>query len=206
MPNAFHGADPLLRSELIRGSLGRAKPCLWRSARKSYNPRFFGVLIIFGKLHVVEDLRSKTGLVLCCVCAMLTLTLLTVASCTSSEDFNRFFQNTSIFLSLDESVVSRWLLQHSTVGHAVAYTVLCFVLSLTFSGQRLFVASLLACCFGLLMEGIQAFIPTRGASWADMGSNVLGVSIGFCLYLLWMAYVRRREATTPPTQAVSAAI
>jgi len=43
---------------------------------------------------------------------------------------------------------------------------------------------------GVLMEGVQVFIPTRGASLIDMGSNVLGVAIGFIVYLLWRASMR----------------
>jgi len=123
--------------------------------------------------------------VLCCMPAISMLVLLSVASCTSNQAFNEVFAQVTQLLSLSGTSLSAWLITHSGMGHLMCYAMLSLALSGVFSRQRMFVAPLVAVSFGFLMEGVQIFIPTRGASLMDIGINILGVAIGFALYWLW---------------------
>lgn len=116
------------------------------------------------------------------------LILLAVASCTSNQGFNEVFTQVTQLLSLNGTSLSSWLLTHSGMGHLMCYAMLSLALSGVFSRQQLFVAPLVAVSFGLLMESVQIFIPTRGASLADIGINILGAAIGFGFYRLWVHF------------------
>lgn len=167
-------------------------------------------------LIFLERLKASVGSVLSFMPVAGVFTLLTVASCTSNDDFNALYQFASRTLVFsDASSMSAWLLAHSDLGHILSYALLSFTLSMVHrrpgplplvrsgsdspKGQsRFFVAPcffapVLAGLFGLLMEAVQIFIPTRGASWGDMGSNMLGVAIGFGAYHLWALIMRERR-------------
>ena len=150
----------------------------------------------FSTITVKENgYRVKPGMthvgysfVFCCMSAVSLLVLLTVASCTSNQGFNDFFTQVTQLLSLSGTSLSSWLLAHSGMGHLMCYALLSIALSGVFSRQRIFVAPLVAVSFGLLMEGAQIFISTRGASLMDIGINILGVAIGLGLYRSWVLF------------------
>ena len=64
-----------------------------------------------------------------------------------------------------------------------------------FSNRRKFLAPLAAGSFGVVMELVQMFIPSRDASFMDIGFNVLGVAVGFGVYLFAGSLARRRAST-----------
>ena len=61
-----------------------------------------------------------------------------------------------------------------------------------FSGRRKVFAPLLARVYGIVMELVEIFIPSRDASFADIGINTLGVTVGFGVYLLAGVLARHR--------------
>ena len=142
------------------------------------------------QLQLFEHSQARSSFVFCCLSAAGMLILLTIASCTSAQDFNEIYSQVTGFLSLSKTSLSVWLRGSPEFGHLLCYGFLSLALSGVFSRHRIFVAPLVATSFGLLMEGAQIFIPTRGASLTDIGINILGVAIGFGLYLLWVAHVR----------------
>ena len=138
------------------------------------------------QLQLFKTAQARSGFVFCSVPAVGMLVLLAVASCTSNQSFNEIYTQVTGLLSLSKTSLSVWLHASSDFGHLFCYALLSLFLSGVFSTRRLFSAPLLAVSFGLLMEGAQVFIPTRGASLADIGINILGVAIGFGIYRLWV--------------------
>ena len=114
--------------------------------------------------------------------------VIAVASCTSTETFHEIYNFIAGFLSLDK--VTSSLRSSPGWGHFICYTLLSFSLAGVFSRRNIFVAPVLAVLFGVLMEFVQSFIPSRDASLMDIGINFLGVVLGFGVYRLWVTYVR----------------
>ena len=109
-----------------------------------------------------------------------------VASCTSRETFGEIYNFFAELLSLSRS--SLFLRNSPGLGHFICYTLLSFSLAGVFSQQRRFLAPLVAVGFGVLMEIVQSFIPSRDASFLDIGINFLGVCLGFGVYLVWRRF------------------
>jgi VanZ family protein len=110
--------------------------------------------------------------------------LITIASCTSSQMFIEIYELVAEFLSLSKTSLSLTLRESPGLGHFLCYTLLSFSLSGVFPRRLILFAPLVAVLFGMLMETVQIFIPSRDASVADIGVNVLGVTIGFGLYIV----------------------
>jgi len=142
------------------------------------------------QLQIYDQRQSRAGAVLWGMPAVVLMIALMVASCTSTQGFNEVYSEVAGFFSLGGTVMAKWLRANSEFGHFVGYALLSLSLSGAMSRRRVFVAPLIALGFGLLMEGVQVFIPSRGASLGDMGVNVLGVVVGLGLYLLWVIYAR----------------
>ena len=109
--------------------------------------------------------------------------VIAVASCTSRETFAEIYSFFAELLSLSRSSFS--LRESPGWGHFICYTLLSFSLAGVFSQRRRFLAPLVAGGFGVLMEIVQGFIPSRDSSLLDVGINFLGVSLGFGVYLVW---------------------
>lgn len=116
-----------------------------------------------------------------------------VASCTSSEVFSEIYTMVTEFLSISRSSLSASLRGSPNFGHFVCYAVLSLSLAGVFSHRRCLLAPLLAGTFGVAMELVQMFIPSRDASLMDIGVNVLGVAVGFGVYLVWVVYKRKKK-------------
>jgi VanZ family protein len=110
--------------------------------------------------------------------------LITVASCTSTQMFSEVYALVADFLSLSKTSLSMTLRGSPGLGHFLSYTLLSFFLSGVFSRRHIFIAPLVAGLFGVLMEFVQIFIPSRDASLMDIGINFLGVWIAFGVYIL----------------------
>lgn len=110
--------------------------------------------------------------------------MIAVASCTSTQMFSEIYVLVADFLSLSKTSLSMTLRGSPGLGHFLSYTLLSFFLSGVFSRHKAFIAPLVAGLFGVLMEFVQIFIPSRDASLMDIGVNFLGVGIGFGVYVL----------------------
>ncbi len=117
--------------------------------------------------------------------------LLAVASCTSTQDFNALYNQIMEWLSLSGSFLSLSLRASPGLGHFLCYAVLSFALSGLFSRRHIWIAPLLAVLFGVLMEIVQIYIPSRDANLMDVFINALGIAVGFGFYLLFVNYTRR---------------
>jgi len=114
--------------------------------------------------------------------------VLAVASCTSTQDFNEIYNWIMELLSLSGSSFSVSLLASPGLGHFLCYAVLSFSLSGLFLRRRIWIAPLLAVLFGVLMEFVQIYIPSRHAELMDIAINALGITLGLGLHMLWLRY------------------
>jgi VanZ family protein len=112
--------------------------------------------------------------------------VIAIASCTSTQTFNEIYNLIAEFLSLDKITSS--LRSNPGLGHFLCYTLLSFSLSGVFSRRNMFHAPMVAVLFGMLMEFIQAFIPSRDVDVVDIGVNLLGAALGFGVYWLWVTF------------------
>ena len=138
---------------------------------------------------------SKSWLLFCYATSASMIMLIAVASCTSTQAFSELYTMVAEFLSLSRTTLSMSLRQSPNLGHFVCYALLSLSLSGVFSDRRKFLAPLVAGSFGVVMELVQMFIPSRYASFMDIGFNVLGVAVGFGVYLFAVFLVRRRAST-----------
>ena len=130
----------------------------------------------------------RTGRMFSLVSSAGMFMVIAVASCTSQETFREIYDFVAELLSLSRASLS--LRNSPSLGHFLCYALLSFSLAGVFSGRRKFLAPLVALGFGMLMEFVQAFIPSRDASVLDVGFNFLGVCLGFGVYLVWEKFVR----------------
>jgi VanZ family protein len=110
------------------------------------------------------------------------LLVITVASVTPAETFREIYDFVAELLSLDKSPIT--LKDKPGLGHFICYTLLSFFLAGVLPGKRLLIAPLAALGYGILMEFVQVFIPSRDASLMDIAVNALGVTLGLGMYWL----------------------
>ena len=115
--------------------------------------------------------------------------LIAVASCTSSQTFSEIYMLVADFLSLSKTHLVLALRGSPGFGHFLCYCLLSFSLCGIFLSRNRFIAPVVAGLFGVIMEFFQVFIPSRDASVVDIGVNVLGVGVGFGLFLLWDGFL-----------------
>jgi len=149
------------------------------------------------QLQSIDQAQTRSGFVFSCVPAAGMLMLLAIASLTSTQAFNELYQLVTGYLWLSKTSLSVWLLAHPGVGHLLSYALLSLSLSAALPRQEVFIAPLAAVTFGLLLEIAQIFIATRDASWMDIGLNVLGVAVGFGVYLLWVGKSKVDPGSSP---------
>jgi VanZ family protein len=119
--------------------------------------------------------------------------LIAVASCTSREVFGEVYMMVAEFLSLSKTSLSMFLRTSPGLGHFLCYALLSFSLPGVFSRRNIFIAPMVAVLFGVIMEFVQSFIPSRDASLMDIGINFFGVVLGFGVYILWVTHVRSSD-------------
>jgi VanZ family protein len=134
-------------------------------------------------MHQMND-RSPTAWFWFSLAASAGLLLvITVASVTPAETFRQIYDFVAELLSLDKSPIT--MKDKPGLGHFICYTLLSFFLTGVLTQKRALMAPLLALGFGMLMEAVQAFIPSRDASLLDIVLNALGVTLGFGVYWVW---------------------
>ena len=87
--------------------------------------------------------------------------VIAVASLTSEQVFSEIYNLVAEFLSLSKTSLSMSLRQSPGVGHFICYALLSLSLSGVFSQRRIFFSPLVAVGFGVVMELLQVFIPSR---------------------------------------------
>ena len=102
------------------------------------------------------------------------LMVIAIASCTSSQAFGEIYTLVAEFLSLSKTTLSSTLRSSPILGHFLCYALLSLSLSGAFSRRNKYVAPVVAGLFGVMMEFVQFFIPSRDSSLLDIGVNVLG--------------------------------
>jgi VanZ family protein len=140
------------------------------------------------QLQIIEQSQARLGFLFFCASSASMFMVIAIASCTSTQTFHEIYSLIADFLSLD--TITSSLRSSPGWGHFICYTLLSFSLSGVFSRRNLFIAPVMAVSFGVLMEFVQSFIPSRDASLMDIGINLLGVVLGFGIYMLWVTYVR----------------
>jgi len=116
--------------------------------------------------------------------------VIAVASCTSTETFSHIYTMVTEFLSISRSALSASLRGSPNLGHFLCYALLSLSLSGVFSRRNKYLAPLVAVVFGMIMEIVQLFIPSRDSSLLDIGFNILGITTGFGVYWLWVTLRR----------------
>jgi len=117
--------------------------------------------------------------------------VIAVASCTSSETFSQIYSAVTEFLSLSRTTLSATLRASPNLGHFLCYSLLSLSLCSVLSRRQWFSAPLVAVLFGMLMELVQLFIPSRDPSLFDMGFNIMGIAVGCGVYRTWL-WLRRK--------------
>ena len=134
---------------------------------------------------------SQAAFLFSCAASVAMVVVLAVASCTSTQGFNEIYNWIMDLLSLSRSSFSLALRASPGLGHFVCYALLSLSLAGVFSHRNVWIAPLLAVLFGVLMEIVQIYIPSRGADFMDVAINTLGIAVGFGLYLFFVNYTRR---------------
>jgi VanZ family protein len=127
-----------------------------------------------------------------CLASASMFLVITVASCTSSETFSQIYTAVTEFLSLSRTTLSATLRASPNLGHFLCYSLLSLSLCSVFFNRKWFSAPLVAVIFGILMELVQLFIPSRDPSLSDMGFNIMGIAVGYGVYRAW-AWFRRKS-------------
>ena len=140
------------------------------------------------QLQIIEQSQGRLGFLFFCASSASMFLVIAIASCTSTQTFYEIYSLVAEFLSLN--MITSSLRSNPGLGHFLCYTLLSFSLSGVFSRRHMFLAPVVAVLFGVLMEFVQSFIPSRDASLMDIGINFLGIVLGFGVYRLWVTYVR----------------
>ena len=135
---------------------------------------------------MIAEPQARVWFLISCTTSAGMFLVITVASCTSVETFHRIYDLVAEVLSLSNS--SLLLRDSPGLGHFICYALLSLSVTIVFSRWRNFMGPVVALGFGVLMEGVQTFIPSRDASLLDIGINFLGVSLGFGVYWLWVYF------------------
>jgi len=126
-----------------------------------------------------------------CAASASMFLVIAIASCTSSETFSQIYSAVAEFLSLSRTTLSATLRASPNLGHFLCYTLLSLSLARVLSNRNKYSAPLVAVIFGMAMEIVQMFIPSRDPSLFDIGFNVLGIALGSGIYRLWVIFKRR---------------
>jgi len=139
----------------------------------------------------MEKQQASIWFLFSCLVSSSMFLVIAVASCTSSETFSQIYTAVADFLSLSRTTLSATLRSSPNLGHFLCYSLLCLSLCSVLSHSKPHAAPLLALSFGIVMEVVQIFIPSRDPSWSDIGFNLAGISLGFGIYRIWLAARRR---------------
>ena len=149
-------------------------------------------MLIPEQMQLVGQPTGKFWLFFCYATSASMFMLIAVASCTSTQAFSEIYTLVAEFLSLSRTTLSTSFRESPNFGHFVCYALLSLSLTGVFARRRKILALLLAGVFGVVMELVQMFIPSRDASFMDIGINVLGIAVGYGIYLLSGVLARRR--------------
>ena len=146
---------------------------------------------VFDETQMMESQQAGVWFLVSCLVSASMFLVITVASCTNSETFSLIYSAVTEFLSLSRSTLSATLRASPNLGHFLCYCLLSLSLSSVLSRREPFSAPLVALSFGIIMEIIQLFIPSRDPSLFGIGFNVMGITVGLGVYWLWVATRRR---------------
>jgi len=142
---------------------------------------------MFDDAQMIEKQQASFWFMVSCLVAASMFLVIAVASCTSSETFSQIYSAVTEFLSLSRTKLSATLRTSPNLGHFICYSILSLSLSSVFSNRKPYMAPLIAFSFGITMEIIQLFIPSRDPSVSDIGFNIMGIAVGFGIYWIWVA-------------------
>ena len=105
--------------------------------------------------------------------------LIVFFSCVDGDSFRQLYESSLRQLPLpDEWLI--YLSRHYKFGHPFCYAILAAITFLCLLGRNL-PTILLVFSLGTALEGVQYFLPTRGASWVDLGYNLAGILAGIAI-------------------------
>jgi VanZ family protein len=143
------------------------------------------------QVQMMGQQQARAWFLFSCAASASMFLVITIASCTSTETFSQIYTMVTEFLSISRSQLSATLRGSPNLGHFLCYALLSLSLSGVFSRRNKYLAPLVAVVFGMLMEVVQIFIPSRDSSLLDIGVNILGIAVGFGLYAFWVNHRRR---------------
>jgi VanZ family protein len=128
----------------------------------------------------------------------LILILIVWLSCISQPVFAGYYVDFLDVLPLSDST-HHYLKAHYKIGHPLCYAILAAITCLCLR-NRYILSILLVFSLGAALEIVQSFLPTRAASWVDLGYNLVGVIAGagitWGLKSLQSKAASRRDAET----------
>ena len=142
------------------------------------------------QVQIIDQSQARAWFLFSCATSASMFLVISVASCTSTETFSHIYTMVTEFLSISRSALSASLRGSPNLGHFLCYALLSLSLSGVFSRRNKYLAPVVAVVFGMIMEVVQIFIPSRDPSLSDIGFNVLGIATGFGIHWLWVAYRR----------------
>lgn len=146
---------------------------------------------VLDQTQIMEKQQASTWFLFSCAASASMFLVIAIASCTSSDTFSHIYSAVAEFLSLSRTTLSATLRASPNLGHFLCYSLLSLSLCGVLSTRSKYSAPLVAAIFGIIMEIVQMFIPSRDASVFDIGFNVLGIALGFGIYRLWVVFKRR---------------
>lgn len=144
--------------------------------------------------QIADKQQAGIWFLFSCFASASMFAVIAVASCTSSEAFERIYTAVTEFLSLSRTTLSATLRASPNLGHFLCYMLLSFFLSSVLCRRAWYTAPLVATLFGVIMEIAQLFIPSRDSNLFDIGFNILGIAIGIGAFRLWLIYKLRDRA------------
>jgi len=150
---------------------------------------------MFDDAQMIDKQQAGFWFMVSCVVSASMFLVIAVASCTSSETFSQIYSAVTDFLSLSRTRLSATLRTSPNLGHFACYAILSLSLSSVLSRRKPYMAPMIVFSFGIIMEIVQLFIPSRDPSVYDIGFNIMGITVGFGIYRVWVA--ARHRFNTP---------
>ena len=120
------------------------------------------------------------------VCFSLIILFSLIAQPVFSENYLRIVDAMTL-----PDALSLYLRTHYKIGHPLCYAILTAITSICLR-RRYLIAILLPFSLGAILEFVQSFLPTRSASWIDLGYNLAGVLTGAAL--VWVVKNMRGQS------------
>ncbi len=143
----------------------------------------------------VEEKQLSRRMIFFGASCLIVLLLIVLFSSVDKATFMANYRGLIHSLPISDSS-QRYLISHYKLGHPLCYAILAAITCLCLK-NRYILSILLVFSLGASLEIVQYFLPTRAASWVDLGYNLVGVIAGTAiiwgLKSLSLAETQRRQ-------------